>query len=66
MLFELSLYDTQTTVKLIFQIHLEFSNDTKLSSLSGKDDASIHQYCSDRLVEWCERHSLIIYAKSSI
>ncbi len=40
---------------------LKFSDDTVLLSLLGsEDDLSMHQYCMDRLVEWCERNSLVI------
>ncbi len=38
-----------------------FSDNTVLLSLLGsEDDLSMHQYCMDRLVEWCERNSLVI------
>ncbi len=43
---------------------LKFSDDTVLLSLLGsEDDISMHQYCTDRLVEWCERNSLVINEK---
>lgn len=45
----------QTTVKL------KFSDDTVLLSLLGiEEDSSMHQCCTKRLVEWCERNSLVI------
>lgn len=42
---------------------LKFSDDTVLLSLLGtKDDPRIH---TDRMVEWCEKNSLIINAKKT-
>ncbi len=43
-----------------------FSDNTVLLSLLGsEDDLSMHQYCTDRLVEWCERNSLVINEKKT-
>ncbi len=36
-----------------------------LSLLGSEDDLSMHQYCIDRLVEWCERNSLVINEKKT-
>ncbi len=43
---------------------LKFS-DVLLSLLGSEDDLSMHQYCIDRLVEWCERNSLVINEKKT-
>ncbi len=46
---------------------LKFPDDTVLLSLLGsEDDLSMHQYCTDRLVEWCERTSLVINENKEI
>ncbi len=45
---------------------LKFSDDTVLLSLLGsEDDSSMHQCCTDKLVEWCERNALIINEKKA-
>ncbi len=45
---------------------LKFLDDTVLLSLLGsEDDISMHQYCTDRLVKWCERYSLVINEKTT-
>ncbi len=45
---------------------LKFSDDTVLLSLLGtEDNPGIHQAHTDRLVEWCEKNSLIINAKKT-
>ncbi len=45
---------------------LKFLDVTVLLSLLGsEDDLSMHQYCTDRLVKWCERNSLVINEKTT-